>query len=535
MSDTKLALTIDTPELGGSLSWHALESLMVAMSHQLPAQALAMALEDAQEQLVEAACGPRWMPVRGLVAPFGCTGCQVREDFARKGKRTRPRKLHTSVGTLELTVWHVGCRSCGKVFSPLLAMLGLSGKRRTDRLTLDLAELGTQMSYARAAVLDRQLAGTCATAGQAHNAMADTAALLTGASADEPDDDSGPHEPDGPDEDGPDEDEPEQVGHGGDGPATGAGDGRPGSGAAGAGGVGSGAGESFAAQPGPSGPGSGPVCAGVRMPVLGPGHPAPKVVLLDGTGARAGDKTNGVGVNLAIGLTGRSGPDKRRRAHTHLLGLTVGEDWSMMGAQLEHLPAPVLVVVDGETAITVLAQRLWPTAPIQRCWWHLPHGLRKAFYVDDAHNRHNNPNWARDRKNELAELLREQIRAEHTVEQALADWDTFTAKIPAALTAAHAFLDAARPHAFTCLNPNLRKALACIGGPELATGVIERLMREINARTDIGGVRWTIPGLRDLLTVLTARILRHPTWTEIRKNLRPSNTIQFRLQKFNAT
>ena len=72
MSDTRLALTIDTPELGGSLSWHALESLMVAMSHQLPAQALAMALEDAQERLVEAACGPRWMPVRGLRPPLIC-------------------------------------------------------------------------------------------------------------------------------------------------------------------------------------------------------------------------------------------------------------------------------------------------------------------------------------------------------------------------------------------------------------------------------------------------------------------------------
>jgi len=38
-----------------------------------------------------------------------------------------------------------------------------------------------------------------------------------------------------------------------------------------------------------------------------------------------------------------------------------------------------------------------------------------------------------------------------------------------------------------------------------------------------------------MLTVLTARILRHPVWTEIRKNVQPSNTIQFRLQKFNAT
>jgi hypothetical protein len=49
-----------------------------------------------------------------------------------------------------------------------------------------------------------------------------------------------------------------------------------------------------------------------------------------------------------------------------------------------------------------------------------------------------------------------------------------------------------------------------IGGPELGTGVFERLMREINARTDIGGVRWTPAGLRDTLTVICARILRHP-------------------------
>src|SRR5674536_314301 len=233
--------------------------------------------------------------------------------------------------------------------------------------------------------------------------------------------------------------------------------------------------------------------------------------------------------------TCRSGPVGRRCAHTHLLGLTGGEDWSMMGAQLQEVAAPALVVVDGEAAITVLAQRLWPAAPIQRCWWHLPHGLRKAFYADDAANRHVNPRWARTMAGELAERLREQIRGEHTTEQALADWDAFSARIPAALTSAHAYLDAARPHAFTCLDPDLRKALARLGGPELATGVIERRMRELNARTDIGGVRWTIAGLRDLLTVLTARALRHPAWTEIRRNTRPSNTIQFRLQKFNAT
>ncbi len=53
--------------------------------------------------------------------------------------------------------------------------------------------------------------------------------------------------------------------------------------------------------------------------------------------------------------------------------------------------------------------------------------------------------------------------------------------------------------------------------PELGTGVLERLMRELNARTDIGGSRWSVPGLRGLLTVLTARLLDHPAWKEMKK------------------
>jgi hypothetical protein len=149
----------------------------------------------------------------------------------------RKRRLQTAAGVVELVVWQVGCRGCGRVFAPLLVMLGLSGKRRTDRLTVYLAELASQVSFARAGQISRQLAGTSATAGQAHHAVADLAALLTGA------------------------------------------DGR-----------------------------------------LGPAHPAPEVVMLDGTGALAGQARKGVGVHLALGLCGRSGPAARRRAHTHRLG-----------------------------------------------------------------------------------------------------------------------------------------------------------------------------------------------------------------------
>ncbi len=224
MSSTMLALSIQAPPLEVS-SWGDFESLAVQMGKELPRQALAEALEQAQEQLIDSVCGPRWAPVRGLPAPFACPGCQVEEDFARKGKRTRPRVLHTAVGRVEIVLWHVGCRACGRVFAPLLVMLGLSGKRRSDRLTVDLAELGTQMSFARAARIDDQLAGIGATAGQAHGALADVAAMMVG-------------------EDG----------------------------------------------------------------TLDPARDGPDVVLLDGTGVRAGARKNGTGAHLAIGLTGRSGP-----------------------------------------------------------------------------------------------------------------------------------------------------------------------------------------------------------------------------------
>ncbi len=457
MTATTLTLTIETPALSEMSSWSAFESLGVQMGKELPATALAEALHDAQAALLENCCGPAWKPVRDLPAPFACPRCAVTKDFARYGARPRPRKLHTAVGTVELTLANVRCRACQKVFAPLLLVLGLWGKRRTDRLTLDLADLASQMSFARAARVDKKLAGTTVTAGQAHNALADVAGMLTG---------------------------------------------------------------------GPEG-------------VIGTGHEAPDVVLFDGTGVRAGSKKNGTCANLAIGLTGRSGPAGRRRAHSHLLGLTVGEDWSMLGAQLAHLPAPALVVVDGETAITALAQSLWSDVPIQRCWWHRvalcgQHGLRKACYVDDANNRHVSAPWARQMAKAFGELLREQIRHEHDIEAALADYDAFTKLVPAKLTSTHAYLAAARPHTFTCLDPGLRAKLARLGGPELGTGVLERLMREINARTDIGGSRWSVAGLRDLLTVLTARLLGHPSWKGVTRSIYAPSTMAYRLEKPNV-
>jgi hypothetical protein len=387
--------------------------------------------------------------VRGLPAPFGCPGCGVMSDFARKGKRTRPRRFDTAAGIVRVQLANVGCRSCGRVFAPLLLLLDLAGKRRTDRLMIELAELASQMSFARAGAIAAGF-GVPGSAGRAHAAVADLAPML------------------------------DAIG-----------------------------------------------CADLPQAPTGA-----DVVILDGTGMRASSRRLGVNCNIALGVTGRSGPRRRRSAGTVLLGMTLAQPWTSMADRLRALDPPAVVVVDGEMAITALAESVWPDVPIQRCWWHLPRALRWALYADKAP-----PPWANSKRTELVALLRRVARERLTHGQALVAYDAFCATVTAeGHHAAGELLAGARDQVFTCLRPELRARLAHLGGPELGSGVLERVMRELNARTDIGGSRWSVEGLRDLITVQLARMTNHPDWVRLRQSLRPPNATTFNVTtaKFNA-
>src|SRR4051794_5008763 len=454
MPTISVTLCAEVPELGegpGALSWSMVEAWAVAMREEVPAAALAVSLEQVQDQLIDSVCGARWLPGGGVPARFACPGGGVMQDFARKGKRTRPRRVDTSVGVVRLQLANVGCRDCGRVFAPLLLMLDLTGRRRTDRLAVDLAELASQMSFARAGAVARSF-GAPGSAGRAHQAVADIAPRL------------------------------EAVGQ---------------------------------------------VDAG--------GPPRAAVVVLDGTGVRAGPRAGrrlGVNTNIALGLTAREGPRRRRQARTALLGLTVDQPWSAMHAQLAELEPPVMVVVDGELAVSRVAETTWPDTPIQRCWWHLARALRWALYADKAPHR-----WSRDKRGELTALLRRVAREHLTHAQALARYDTFVESVRVeGHHAATELLTGARDQVFTCLQPAIRRDLAHLGGPELGSGLLERVMRELNARTDIGGSRWSIDGLRDLITIQLARMTAHPAWSTLREATHPPNTINFKINhlKFNA-
>ena len=201
-----------------------------------------------------------------------------------------------------------------------------------------------------------------------------------------------------------------------------------------------------------------------------------------------------------------------------------------MDAQLAGLRPPKVVVVDGEEAVTKVAQRVWPEVPQQRCWWHLSRGFRWALYADHAPSP-----WANDARAHLVDLLRDSIRNELTAAEALERYNTVIDTVESlGYTRTASLLTVARPQVFTCLDPTLRRELGHLGGPELGSGVIERTMRDINARVDIGGSRWSIPGIRDTITVLAARRFHHPAWRALDKLFRPPNPLNFHLAKFNA-
>lgn len=145
--------------------------------------------------------------------------------------------------------------------------------------------------------------------------------------------------------------------------------------------------------------------------------------------------------------------------------------------------------------------------------------------------------WANAKRTDLVERLHSVARERLTHARALDACDAFTRTIAIeGHHAAVALLAGARDQVFTCLRPQVRRRLARLGGPELGSGVLERVMRELNARTDIGGSRWSVDGLRDLVRVQLVRMTDHPTWTTLRQNLKPDNKITFtaKTATFNA-
>ena len=115
---------------------------------------------------------------------------------------------------------------------------------------------------------------------------------------------------------------------------------------------------------------------------VGPEVTEVPVMVLDGTGERAGPDKLGVALHLAIGLVARRRHGKKVAVEARLLAATLGESWPVLFDLLGEVH-PDLIVVDGEQELSILAAERFAGVPVQRCLWHLARGLYKlARYRD---------------------------------------------------------------------------------------------------------------------------------------------------------
>jgi hypothetical protein len=206
---------------------------------------------------------------------------------------------------------------------------------------------------------------------------------------------------------------------------------------------------------------------------------AVKAVLADGTKVPAGCSERGTEVRFSFQILGRHKEHGRNRVEKRIAGWGIGP-----GSWSKALPpgiATEVIVTDREKGLPELLARRHPEVRHQHCEWHLGHTLDHLLYLDGVK--------VEARRDHVTELGR--IVWGDTVDRRIA-YTTFCAEL------------AQYRQAHTMLSDALPNVLFAVPSAERTTSVIEREMREINRRTDVG-VRWSVPGVANLLRLRQAR------------------------------
>jgi transposase-like protein len=233
------------------------------------------------------------------------------------------------------------------------------------------------------------------------------------------------------------------------------------------------------------------------------------VLLVDGTGERAGPDKGGVALHLAIGIVTRHTQGRRNVCGVELLAATIDEPWTVLFDQLTGIN-PALIVVDGEEELSTLADERFAGVPRQRCLWHLCRAVDRALrYTDRADT------IDREQANRDLETILINAWAERDATTARECLDLLADRLETeGSTATATHLRNAADETFTFLtHPDAGWLVAGHKGrPDVGTGVLERVMREMNRRTDIG-VRWSIPGVRAVLITKLQHKYHHGPWS----------------------
>ena len=256
-------------------------------------------------------------------------------------------------------------------------------------------------------------------------------------------------------------------------------------------------------------------------------------LLADGTGFkrrpdRAANVTNKGELRLVLGVT--------QEGQLRPFGVWAQENWQQIAAEFRRRTADAQVAemlhVDGEEAII---EALGPlAAELQRCHWHLVHGLGYALWEDDVglkRRRHLSKRLAGIIQLEVeptdieAMPAKEYRQWEERLATAKRDLRTLTADLWTAGhdRAAH-YLEQSFQHVFRYVDYWLKYGLAC----PRTTNLVERLMRELGRRLKKMAFGWSEPGAARIARIIIRRITTPQLWERYwQRRLRLNDAVHF--------
>ena len=234
-----------------------------------------------------------------------------------------------------------------------------------------------------------------------------------------------------------------------------------------------------------------------------------RVTILDSTKVPAGNKKRGALLNLGVAIRKRHSEQDRARLALVPVCFGVGENWKQTGQELEQI-SPDRVVFDGDEDIRHWAEQRLPQVPKQRGTWHLVNQLYWPLWRDGLRKQQSDP-WLR----RLGRIL---YHCESDLEQAKKEFQDLICDLSeAGLHEGARYLAAAAPYAFLYREaPDGTYSDSRDDQPFaiMATSPVERQMREINRRTDVGA-RWSIPGVHNIISLDLCRRLDGDQWQDL--------------------
>lgn len=205
-----------------------------------------------------------------------------------------------------------------------------------------------------------------------------------------------------------------------------------------------------------------------------------RVVVADGTKVPAGSSERGTDVRLSFQILERYAEHGRVVVEKRIAGWGMGP-----GGWSDALPAGIcteVIVTDREKGLPELIAERFPGIRHQHCEWHLSHTLGHLLYLDGVKVKERKPLTAK-----LSHIM----------------WGETTKDRRGAYVKFCAGLEN-RPKAHSMLSDALQNVLFEKRSSERTSSVMEREMREINRRSDVG-VRWSERGIDNLLRLRAAR------------------------------